>query len=150
VSVKKMVINYYGLTCEYLPGDAHIDSDFSGEVTYRGRYELPGEPKAGERYRIVLEDTTVSARVSLDGEIVATLGCTPMTAMLPAEKLKNTGEIEVTVANTGANEIVAKQYILNDFPKAEIGPYVKKTNVFEKARPTFVKLGKVRIEKMAD
>jgi len=147
VSVKRTLVTYKGLACEYLPGDIEIDADFSGEITYRGRYELPSAPKAGERYRVTLEDTSVSARISLNGEVVATVGCTPMYAVLPAEKLAQAGEIEVTVANTTANEILAKQHIMKDFPKAEIGPYAVKTVIFEERRPA-LKLGTVKIEKM--
>ena len=123
------------------------DESFSGEITYRGSYCLPEAPQPGERYRVVLEETSVSASVSFGGEKVANMGLSPMRALIPAEKLAQCGEIEITVANTAANEILAKPELLNEFPKEEVGPYEARTRQIEESRPP-LKFGRVKIEKL--
>jgi len=61
--------------------------------------------------------------------------------------LPQSGIMEITVANTSANEIVAKQDVINEFPKAEIGPYNKISLPFEENAPE-IRFGKVTIEKV--
>ena len=93
------------------------------------------------------EDTSVSASVVIDAEPVANVGMTPMRALIPGEKLKQRGQIEIIVANTAANEILAKHDEIHEIPDAELGPYYPRMYQFEAARP-LLKLGKVTIEKI--
>ena len=67
-------------------------------------------------------------------------------------KVKRQARISVCVSNTAANELVAKKdFIVNNFPKAEIGAYTviytDRQSLFEEKGST-LKFGKLRIEKM--
>lgn len=125
---------------------------FSGEVTYRAKYELPEEPQKNAFYKISLGDTSVTASVWLENERVAVLGVNPKVAYIPAEKLQKSGEIEIVVANTAANE---KVYRFNsesdgeyDYQKALVEcDYETMALSFECDYPPF-KLGKVILEKL--
>jgi hypothetical protein len=123
-----------------------LDEDFSGEVSLVGKYELPEEPRPGERYRIALCDFSVSACVTVGGEEF-TLGMSPMAVTIDGRLLKRRGEITVTVANTAANEIIAKRSVIESFPPAEVGVYAKKMYAFEERRAP-LKIGKISIIKM--
>ncbi|MBR2950970.1 MAG: hypothetical protein IKC46_14130 [Lachnospiraceae bacterium] len=148
VCCRKFQVTRDGISSIPVEGDveALVTTDFSGEITYRGYYRLPSIPKAGERYRIVLEDTTVSVGIAIAGQKIATAGMSPVWAELPTEKLDQYGEIEITVANTAANEILAQKQVLHSLPAAELGPYYPKMYPIEAARPGLT-LGKVWIEK---
>ena len=123
-----------------------LDEDFSGEVTLVGEYELPEEPTVGERYRIALCDFSVSACVTVGGEEF-TLGMSPMAVTIDGGLLKRRGEIGVRVANTAANEIIAKRSVIESFPAAEVGVYAEKMYSFE-ARRAPLSIGKVSIIKI--
>ncbi len=128
---------------------SEVDDAFSGEITYRTEFSLPATQKIADRFRITLTDTTVSARVILNGEQVATLGITPMTAIISGEMFKTDNIIEIIVANTPANEIVNNHSVIESFDKAEIGSYDDRCIEFEK-RYYKAKLGKVFLEKFID
>ena len=91
-------------------------------MTYTRSY-LPEIDKTSDRYKIVLEDTVSSARISIDGELVATVGMTPMETIVSGEKFNKQGIIEITVANTAANEIISKKYLIEKHSSMTIGPY---------------------------
>ena len=143
----RFVFDFFGVHSEHHIGEAPVGEDFSGTVYYTAPYTLKRKPKAGERYRVRLEDSSVSATVLIDGEAVATVGMTPMVAELPAEMLGKSGTITVMLSNTPANELVAKRETNESFPKAEVGSYIPKMTKFESRRPE-LKLGRVFIEKM--
>ena len=132
---------------EDIDADSVPEQDFSGEITYIADYTLPCEPQADERYRIVLENTAVSASAYLNGKKVADFGLTPMTALISGADLTQNGRLELVIANTAADEIVAKCYVINSYPSAETGPYHAVSVEYEKRRPQ-LKLGQVRIEKV--
>ena len=146
VGYKQFVIDYYGISSYYGEGMPVIDEAFSGEVSLVGGYELAAEPKTGERYRIVLEGFSVSACIEVGGERI-TLGMTPMTAVIDGKHLGKQGEIKVTVANTAANEILAKQDVILAHPASEVGSYNGKMPIFESRRAPLT-IGKIIIEKM--
>ena len=146
VSYKRFIVNYDGLANEYGKGEPVIDKDFSGEVTYAGKYTLPETPTADFTYRITLEGFGVSTRVII-GDKEYPLAMNPMTFTLSGSELKECDNITVIVANTAANEILAKDDVINSHPKAEVGCYVEKMTVFE-ARRHPLKFGKVKISKL--
>ena len=146
VSYNRFVITYDGLTNEYGSGMPTVDRDFSGEITLKGSYTLPGEPKAEDIYRITLDGFGVTARVTLEGD-EHPLGMSPMEVTVSGAELKKCGELTVVVANTGANEILAKDDIINSHPKAEVGVYQDRTRAFE-ARRHPLKIGTVSITKL--
>jgi len=143
----RFVIDYAGIKSIHECGTAVIDDNFSGTVYYKAKYALKSAPTASDNYRITLSDTATSVRVYLDGKYACDLGMSPMTAYLPTELLRESGEITLAVSNTAANEIVAKRHISESLPKAEQGGYMPKMTKFEERRPS-LKLGKVSIEKI--
>ena len=146
VGYRQFKIDYYGISSVCGEGMPVVDEAFSGEVSFVADYELDGEPMAGERYRILLDGFSVSACVEVGGERI-TLGMTPMAAVIDGKHLKKRGEIRVTVANTAANEILAKQDVILAHPAAEVGSYNAKMPLFESRRAPLT-VGKIRIEKM--
>jgi hypothetical protein len=146
ISYNRFVITYDGLTNEYGKGMPTVDRDFSGEITLKGSYALPEAPKADDIYRITLDGFGVTARVTLEGD-EHPLGMSPMAVTVSGAELKASGEITVVVANTAANEVLAKDDIINSHPKAEVGVYQDRTRVFE-ARRHPLKIGTVKIERL--
>jgi len=126
---------------------------FSGEVTYRAKYTLPQQPQKDDFYKISLIDTSVTASVWIKGERVAVLGVTPKTAFIPAEKLDLSGEIEIVIANTAANEKVYRYNLESngeyDYQKALVEcDYETMALSFELDYPP-LSLGKVVLEKLS-
>ena len=146
ISHRQFVIEYEGVKNLYGDGSIDVTPDFSGEITYLGKYELQSEPKAGEEYKITLDgfSSTVCVRLC-DHEIP--LGMSPMYATFDGAHLKKCGEIEITVANTAVNEIYAKMDLISSHPKAEVGAYQNRLDVTESRRPP-LKFGKVKIERL--
>lgn len=149
VKVKKFTITLDGISMEEFSENIEITDEFSGEITYRTQYELSENPKPSERYKIVLENTSASARIAIDGKQVATVGMTPMEAVVKGENFNKTGVIEITVANTAANEIVAKKELIKMHPSTVIGPihWHERSLEFEKNAPS-IKIGNVKIYKL--
>ena len=106
---------------EELSESVEVSNEFSGEITYQAEYELTEIPKLSDRYKNVLENTATSARILIDGEQVATVGMTPMEAIVAGENLNEKGVIEVAVANTAANEIVSKVDLIAMNPQTTLG-----------------------------
>ena len=103
----------------------------------------------GERYRIVLDGFSVSAEVRI-GRAQIALGITPMVGIVDGGQLDRVGKIEITVANTAADEVIAKDDVIMSYPTAEIGiGYRPRLEKFEKRRPV-LRFGRVRIEKAED
>ncbi len=146
VCYKQFLVTYDGLANKYGEGMPILDRDFSGEITYKASYTLPEAPKAGESYRITLDGFGVTAVVKL-GDKSYPLGMTPMAVTVDGSELSACGELTVTVANTAANEILAKDEIINSHPLAEVGAYQDKTRVFE-ARRHPMKIGKILLERL--
>ena len=147
-SYKQFLVEYEGITNKYGKGMPDLEKVFSGEITLRGYYELPESPKAKDRYRITLNGFSVSAMVKL-GKYEATLGMSPMSVTVPGKYLKRKGEIEITVANTAADEIVAKRSVIYQHPLAEVGDmYQKKMAEFEE-KAAKLSIGTATIEKLA-
>jgi len=147
VRARRFTLSTAGIDMEDIDVDAVPEQDFSGEITYMAEYILPYKPKADERYRIVLENTSVSASAYLSGKKVADFGLTPMTALVSGADLAQNGKLELVVANTAADEILSKGDVINSYPPAEIGPYHAISVEYEKRRPQ-LKAGHVRIEKV--
>lgn len=146
ISHKRFVITYDFLTAEYGDGDITPDKDFSGEISYLGRYKLPCAPKKGERYKITLEDFSLTAAVRI-GQNEFSLGISPMERIIDGGSISESDDILVTVANTSLNEIKAKEGLLNELPKAERGPYLERLAVHEERVPE-LRFGKVKIAKL--
>ena len=90
---------------------------------------------------------SASAKVKL-GRAELTLGITPMVGIIDGGLLDGCGRIEITVANTAADEVIARDDIITSYPKAEIGiGYRPRLKEFEKRRPV-LRFGRVRIEKL--
>ena len=146
VSYKRFLINYDKIYNEYGEGAPEAGEDFSGEITFKAGYELPTAPVAGESYRITLDGFGVTAVVRL-GEKEYPLGMSPMSFVADGGELRRQGELTVTVANTAANEIIAKLDVINSHPQAEVGVYVEKMVPFEERRHP-LRTGRIRIEKL--
>lgn len=143
----RFIVEYEGIKCAHFDGEPTVDRDFSGTVYYEADYALADAPKDGDTYRITLSDTSVTARVSIDGEYACDLGLTPMVGYVSGAAFKKSGKIEVAVSNTAANEILAKMELIESHPKAEVGSYNPKMVVFESRRPKLC-LGDVEIVKV--
>lgn len=146
IDIKQFVITPDGISMEQVSHYTNINKVFSGEVTYKARYQLPNIPQADERYKITLENTSVSARIIIDGKQIATVGITPMEAIIKGCNLRKEGVIEITVANTSGNEIVAKKDYFASLPNEIVGPYHAKCITFEEFAPQ-LKFGTVKISK---
>ena len=146
ISHKRFVITYDCLTAEYGDGGITPDKDFSGEISYLGKYGLPSYPKAGERYKITLDGFSLTAAVRI-GDNEFSLGLSPMEKIIDGGTISESGDILITVANTSLNEIKAKEGLLNGLPRAERGPYLERLAEHEERVPA-LKFGKVYIEKM--
>jgi len=144
VKARKCTLDHSGIFMHDIEISQIPEKDFSGELTYRASYSIPAGD-AENLYCLTLEDTAVTAEIRIDGKKIADVGMTPMYAMV--QGLPQSGIMEITVANTSANEIVAKQDVINEFPKAEIGPYNKISLPFEENAPE-IRFGKVTIEKV--
>ena len=121
-------------------------SDYYGSTLWMKDYE---DGEAGKLYRITLGGTSVSAAILVDGEYLCDLGMTPMTAYVPAERLVKGGRITVAVSNTAADEILAKQDVINSHPAAEVGGYAPKMLAFESRRHP-LRIGSLTIERPTD
>lgn len=144
---KRFVILEGGLSLEDVTNPEIADGEFSGEFTYRAEYELPKEPNKGDRYKIGLLETAVSARISLDGKQVATVGIEPMEAIICGCDLKKQGTIEITVANTAGNELARKNDMIMSLPPEIRGPYHEKSIEYERKAPA-LKFGRVEMVKL--
>ena len=142
---KRFIITYDCLTTQYGDGNISPDKDFSGEITYKGRYELPKAPEAGDRYGITLDGFSLTAMVKIGNEKFS-LGLSPMTKIIDGASFEQSGEIEITIANTSLNEIKAKEGLMNHLPRAERGPYLDRLSILEERVPK-LKFGKVYIHK---
>ena len=149
VKMKKFTITLEGICMEEFSEPVEVTDEFSGEITYQTEYELPEEPKQSDRYKLLLENTVLSARISIDGKQVATVGMTPMEAVVTGENFNKKGVIEVTVANTAANEIVAKKELIDMHPYTVIGPahWHERSLQFEKDAP-IIRFGNAKICKL--
>ena len=147
VDTKQFVISRDGISMGPAVHTNAERKDFSGEVTYKAKYRLPDIPSDQDRYKIILEDTRSSARISIDGKQVATVGITPMETVISGRDLMCQGILEITVANTAGNEIVAKNGIITAHPPEIVGPYHEKSIEFEKFAQN-LKLGKVKLVKL--
>ena len=146
---EKFTVTALGCDSVRYEGAPSLDSEFSGTVCYKAHYSLPFTPERDTKYRIRLVDTQVSASVYLDGKKAGEFGLLPMVSDIPKGLLKASGEIEIRVSNTAANELCSKHdFIIANFPKAEVGVYTlwgNKQTSFEQRCPT-ISLGKVYLE----
>ena len=146
ISFKRFLVGYDGMYNEYGEGMPDLTDDFSGEITYIGKYSLQKEPLRDTRYRITLKNFGVSAIVKL-GECEYPLGTTPMSVTVSGAELKKDGKIIITVANTAANEILAKYDLITSISRAELGTYSDKILPFEEKRHP-LKFGEVIIDEL--
>ena len=143
---RQFKIGYNKIYSVEYDGAPTLSDGFSGEVSYEAEYTLPKEPSADERYRITLIDFAVTASVTLSDEC-HTLGMSPMSFTVSGDRLEKRGSFTVTVCNTAADEIIAKDDVIRSHPKAEVGVYHDKCLSFESRRYP-MKIGKIRIEKL--
>lgn len=146
VSYKRFLVGFNGIYNEYGEGMPDVTEDFSGEITYIGKYSLQKQPSSHTRYRIALEGFGVSAVVKIKG-VEHSLGTTPMSFTVSGSELEKDGEITVTVANTAANEILAKYDLITSISRVELGTYSDKILPFEEKRHP-MKFGEVIIEEL--
>ncbi len=147
--VRQLDISKNSIIMKEVSTDTEITNEFSGEMTYRAAYELPKSPKGGERYKIILKNTSSSACISIDGTKTVTVGITPMEATIDGSELKERGIVEITVANTGANEIIAKESILSEEPATVFKTYHDKCIDFERKAPK-IRFGGAEFFKISD
>lgn len=122
-----------------------LNENSSCEITYKASYTLPESFENGENCYLRLEDFGVYAKVAINGEIKGTLGMKP--AVLKLDNIAKSGEIEITLSNTFANEIISKHDYILTLPEALVGPYDRRCIKFEARKPK-LNLGKVYIEKI--
>ena len=146
VSYKRFLVGYNGIYNEYGDGMPNLTEDFSGEITYIGKYCLQRDPLEDIRYRITLKNFGVSAVVKL-GDAEHPLGTTPMSFTVSGAELEKSGEIVITVANTAANEILAKYDLITSISRAELGTYSDMILPFEQKRHP-MRFGEVIIEEL--
>lgn len=149
ISARRFNLSAEGISMEDAPFDVVPSMEFSGEITYRTSYKLPCAPKADERYAIAFSETEVSARISIDGKAVATVGLTPMSAVISGACLNESGTIEITVANTAGNEIVKKEELIKSLPSGVAGPYQDMCLQYEK-NAGMLKFGSVKLVKLKE
>lgn len=125
----------------------NIDEDFSGEIAYTSILNFSEKPSAYDRYRITLNDTSVSARMLINDKVAATFGMTPMKAVVNGSLFEKDNIIKIIVSNTASNEIISNHKVIESFPKAFIGSYDTRCVEFEKRRHK-IRLGQVLIEKL--
>ena len=140
-------IDYFGIKSVHEIGEITPDDSFSGTVYYVADYALPSEPQAGERYRLTLLDTEISAEICGKSGKICDVGMNPKRAIVDGECLERCGKLTIKVSNTSANEIREKFHIISSRPKAEVGMYNPKTLAFEAESPA-LKIGTLRIEKL--
>ena len=148
VSHKRFIVGYDYLYNEYGDGNITVDDDFSGDITYKASYALPGAPRAGERYRLRLEGFSLTAAVEVGGERFS-FGLSPMERIIDGGLLKTAGELSVTVSNSSLNEIKRTEWLMNHLPAAERGPYLERLKIHE-ARVPKLALGRIKIEKLSN
>lgn len=147
ISYKQFVYEYEGISNVYGKGAPDFSKVFSGEVTYEAEYVLPCDPNPNDVWQIRLDGFGVWATVQI-GDTVKTLGLTPMRAELDAASLSGKGKILLTVANTAADELVAKRDVIFSHPISEIAPmYQNKALSFEEHAQKF-RFGRVFLEKL--
>ena len=148
ISYKQFVYEYEGLKNVYGNGSPDFEKPFSGEVIYEAEYKLPCTPEPGDVWRIRLDGFSVWTSVKL-GDTEKTMGISPMTAEFRGDTLSACGKIRLTVANTAADELVAKRDVIYQHPTFEIAPmYQGKALAFEEKAQGF-RFGRVFIEKLS-
>ena len=149
VQASRFTVTLDGIGMQDFPACAAVSSEFSGEITYRTEYKLPSAPLPTDRFRISLYDTAVSARISVNGRKIATLGLTPMQTVVTGEQLPQTGVLEITVANTAANEIASKKELIAMHPTTVVGPvwWHEKSLLYETNAPA-IRFGHAEISKL--
>ena len=146
IGYKRFVITFDGLENEWGEGEPSLSDGFSGEITYAADYELPDDPRDNERYEILLEGFSLTAYVKI-GKAEFSLGMTPMRRILSGAELERRGKIEITVANSPLDEIKKKRYLMDLYPKAEIGPYIGRLEELEVRVPK-LSVGRATIKKL--
>lgn len=147
VKAQKFEIDYYGISMKPISVADVEKTVFSGDVTFIANYELPKEVENTDKFHLKLLDTSLTANISINGKVIADFGLNPMKATVLGENIPKKGIMEVTVSNSAADEVAAKESLIKSFPAAEVGPYYDKIKEFEIQRPV-LKLGRVIIEKV--
>lgn len=148
VSHDRFCVTAEGVCAVHAEGVPTADAPFSGCIHYEADYALPFAPRAGERYRLSLPDTSLSAAVEIGGVRLCDMALRPLSAEIDGAALPPCGRLRVSVSNTAADEIVAKrEQLLSWLPPAEIGPY-SVHYAFEERRPPLCFGGRVVIERL--
>ena len=86
--------------------------------------------------------------IAVNGELCACFGMNPMYAEVPANLFNDENELIITVSNTFADELVAKEeFIRENFKVNEIGPYHERSLAIEKQSKAKLSKGTVKIAK---
>ena len=115
------------------PWGGTFGDDFSGEAIYRANVSLDALLKDGSLLLLDLGRVESSARVFVNGQEAGIVSAAPFQLLIPASMIPAGGAftLDIEVANTAANQCAAapfEQY----WPAREIGPYHKRTVVFER------------------
>lgn len=106
-----------------------LGEDFSGECEYFCKFDLTEEE--AKKYRFIsFGKVEYSCKVSINGKVVFVIA-EPFVAEISGKLKKGENVLEITVANTMANEYVnTKQF--DGYSKGELGPYHEKSKEFER------------------
>ena len=106
------------------------------------------EVKDAEKVRIELAGFASTVNIAVNGELCAYFGLSPMYCDVPAEFFLKENELIITVSNTLADELVAKEeFIRENFKVNEIGPYHERSLAIEKQSKAKLSKGTVKIAK---
>jgi len=125
-----------------------LGQDFSGHVTYRRTVKVP-ETLRGGRLVLDLGHVEYAARVRVDGQHVGYVLWSPWRLELPSLTGRSEFELEITVANTLANELTS-QRVRDAWSKRKgpgwPGPYHERELAFETESRGGGLLGPVRLQ----
>jgi len=128
--------------------EAETKENFSGNVTYKAKFILNEEVKDAEKVRIELAGFASTVNIAVNGELCAYFGLSPMYCDVPAGFFLKENELIITVSNTLADELIAKEeFIRENFKVNEIGPYHERSLAIEKQSKAKLSKGTVKIAK---
>ncbi|MDY0168540.1 MAG: glycosyl hydrolase [Thermoguttaceae bacterium] len=126
----------------------NLGEDFSGHVTYRRTVKVP-EALRGGRLVLDLGHVEYAARVRVDGQNVGCVLWNPWRLELPSLAGRSEFELEITVANTLANELTSQRVRdawSNRKGPGWPGPYHQRELAFEAESRGGGLLGPVRLQ----
>ncbi|MBR1677542.1 MAG: hypothetical protein IJ706_09575 [Clostridia bacterium] len=105
-----------------------LGEDFSGECVYSSKFTLTEEE--AKKYRFIsLGKVEYFCKVNINGKVVFVIA-EPFVAEISGKLKKGENVLEITVANTVANQYFHTKNF-NGYSKEELGPYHEKSKQFE-------------------